>query len=217
MTGRSTLCYDHGMFRASLIALVALTGCQPSAAPEAAATAPTPARAAQIPTANPVKTDVRADPTEPAGPAAEAADPKEQALLLAHGVRNRLAQGDLAAWLGPRAVYPFDLDGKDVAANATELAAKLPTYTATWAQQVETNTRCEAQAREDILAGAPLHYLDRLGNRPPAAELARVLDLFGLGPGELFINCYTPETGDAGYTVIARRTQAELRLEAFRN
>jgi hypothetical protein len=217
------------MFRAFVIALGFVCACRPATAPEAAATAPEPsanaaadstpnaARPGQGSTPDQTPEAASSNPPNDALVPATHKDPKDAALLLGHGVRNRLAGGDLAAWLEGRAAFPFDLDGKDVAASAEELTAKLPTYTSTWAEQTQTQTRCEAVSREEILAGAPLHYLDRLGGRPPAAELRRDLDRFGLDTGELFVNCYTPDATDAGYTLIVKNTPDGARLEAFRN
>ena len=219
------------MNRACLIVLWVFAGCDPPA-PEAAATAPLPAASdvqkssaerradAGSPVAHPggsgaaVKEGATAPDGATPSDAAQGQDPKDAALLLGHGVRNRLATGDLGPWLAQRAEYPFDLDGKEVALDSDQLARMLPGHLEAWTRQTATQTRCEALSREEILAGAPLHYLDRLGRRPPGADLAKDLTRFGLDPGELFVNCYTPEGTDAGYTLIVT---PQTHIQAFRN
>lgn len=206
------------MIRACLILVWTLAGCNTAPKHEAAATPPSASQEAAKEQHQP-----SAPTSDPApgqqGPPLEVVpeDPREDALLLAHGVRNRLADGSLGPWLATRATYPFDLDGKEVAPTSEALTEKLPGYVETWAKQTAGQSRCEALTREDLMAGKPLHYLDRLGTRPPAAELARDLDRFGLDPGELFVNCYTPDKEDAGYTLIVVPTKDGPRIEAFRN
>jgi hypothetical protein len=139
-------------------------------------------------------------------------------MLLAHGVRNRLADGELATWLPDRASFPFDVDGKTQVTDAGSLRTALKQRGGEWSKQTTGQTRCDALTRADLIAGErAFHYLDRLGPRPPRTALIRDLDRLGLAPDDILVNCYPPNTTSPGYTVIATPTSRALKLRSFRN
>jgi hypothetical protein len=112
-------------------------------------------------------------------------------MLLAHGVRNRLADGELATWLPDRASFPFDVDGKTQVTDAGSLRTALKQRGGEWSKQTTGQTRCDALTRADLIAGErAFHYL---------------------------VNCYPPNTTSPGYTVIATPTSRALKLRSFRN
>ena len=194
------------MFRAILVVTATLTAC--AVPPPTATTTSTPAS-----TLGSGAGETNAQETF-----LENADPHDVAMLLAHGVRNRLGTGDLATWLPHHAVFPFDLDGKTTVSDSGALREALATRVNEWAEQTSGQSRCDAVGRADIMSGhKSFHYLDRLGDRPPSAALARDLDRLGVEPNDILVNCYTPYTSQAGYTVIATPVGHTLRLKSFRN
>jgi hypothetical protein len=192
------------MFRVTLMVLL-LTGC---AAPPSAPTPSSPSGAAVQ----------GAEQTHGDPVFLENSDPLDGAMLLAHGVRNRLANGELVSWLPARAAYPFDVDGKTTAEDREALERVLAGRVAEWALQTQGQSRCDALSHRDILSGTkPFHFLDRMGARPPVEAIVRDLTRMGVSPEDIVVNCYTPETKEAGYTVIATPAERELRLKSFRN
>ena len=142
---------------------------------------------------------------------------REGAVQLGVEFREAAEAGGLKAWLTPRAVYPFDVDGKVVVKSAAELDEALAREVGDVAAQVKPHTTCVAITREEVLKGAPWHYLDRLGERPPREELERDLTRLGVTGADWWVNCH--KEGSAGYALIVTTSgkQGPARIRAFRN
>ena len=141
---------------------------------------------------------------------------KPGAILLASTFGLLLSdQQDIEEWLVAHAVYPFDVDGKIVANDDQALTKAVSGYKEVWRRQVKDQTQCDATTRDEILTGAPFHYLDRRGKRAPRDELVRDLDTLGLGPADLLVNCHAD--GVAGYSVIVVNQAGKAGIRAFRN
>ena len=118
-------------------------------------------------------------------------------------------------WLIERARYPFDVDGKVTARSEAELTAALEEHLPDIADQVRRDETCDSITREELLAGAPWHWLDRLGSRPPADALERDLDRLGVEPDHALVNCYH---GDhAGFVLLVVAPDSDARIAMFRN
>jgi len=142
---------------------------------------------------------------------------REGAVQLGVEFREAAAGGTLKAWLGPRAAFPFDVDGKAKVRTAAELDEALARDVGDVAAQVKEHTTCVAISREELLGGSPWHFLDRLGERPPKEELERDLDRLGLRDGEWLVNCHKDKA--AGYSLIVSSPgeKGPARIRAFRN
>lgn len=144
------------------------------------------------------------------------AQPKAHMAALAQAFRKAASQGRAVRWLTGRAAFPFDVDGKAKAADATALEQALNTHLPKLQADVAPHTQCDAITREALLGGAAWHFMDRLGERPPKAAIARDLDRLGVSADDWMVNCYHDDA--AGFTfLVAFDASKRARVRAFRN
>jgi len=140
----------------------------------------------------------------------------EAARLLGEGVQQAGAGGTATAYLVEHAAAPFDVDSKATLTDLSGLAAAIAEHVGAIDAQVAPHARCDVITREALLTGStPWPWLDRLGARPPRAELERDLDRMGLTPTDQLVNCHNGD--QAGFIVLVTELDDGPKIHAFRN
>ena len=220
-TTRATL-WRPGLASALCCVLLACGAEPPAPAPtpkKASAGEPEAKKKAPKTPKTPEKTPeaAKAPPSEPAQPSAFPPIDfgEEGALSVVEGLRGVAGTDKQESWLASFAVFPFDVDGVHKPGNVGALTVALGEEHPTLSETMAAANTCEALTRARILEGTEaFHYIDRLGQRPPADELSRDLDRLGLREGDVLVNCF--EKGSPGLFFVVVDRGGKARLGALR-
>jgi hypothetical protein len=140
---------------------------------------------------------------------------EEGAMGLALGLKEVSAQPErLGQWLHHNTAMPFGIDGAHKADDLPALEQLLKKEYGDLGAALGPHDQCQVLDREKILAGAPFHFVDRLGHRPPAQELSRDLDRVGLSNVDMLVNCF--RDGAAGFFLIITNSKGKAVIKALR-